>query len=157
MNSNSKSFSHILIVEAIISIFPVLTLMLLTYFLNGEKGIEKLIDGYISTTENTNLWNLLIILIIGTIFWFISYFCNIKSKYILQEVSQGFLDMGINILRLGTGVLLSFSILYFFVNEFNKGLLLFILVGMCTLVESTFFSLLKSLIFTKKSRKINSR
>ncbi|WP_417644005.1 hypothetical protein [Acinetobacter baumannii] len=139
MNSNFKSFSHILIVEAIISIFPVLTLMLLTYFLNGEKGIEKLIDGYISATESTNLWNLLIILITGTIFWFISYFCNIKSKYILQEVSQGFLDMGINILRLGTGVLLSFSILYFFVNEFNRGLVLFILVGMCTLVESTFF------------------
>lgn len=157
MNSNFKSFSHILIVEAIISIFPILTLMLLTYFLNGEKGIEKLIDGYISTTENTNLWNLLIILAIGTILWFISYFCNIKSKYILQEVSQGFLDMGINILRLGTGVLLSFSILYFFVNEFNRGLVLFILVGMCTLAESTFFSWLKSLIFTKKSRKINSR
>jgi hypothetical protein len=157
MKLNLNNIFQLLIVEIIISTLPISTIMILTYIFKGENGIERLLDGYISITEKINLWSTIILLVIGITLWFLSYFYNLKNKYIIKEVSKNFFDIGINILRIGTGVLYSFSILYFLFNGFNKNLVSFIIVGSCTLVESSFFAWLKISIFEKKLRRITVR
>jgi len=157
MKLDLKKYPLYFIIETILSMLSSLVILLLSYFIDGEKGIIRLFDGIGDQFKQTNLINIGILLVIGIFLWFFNYFFNHNAKFILNKISNGLFDIGINILRLGGGVLISYPFLHICVAGYTNQLISFWLIGFCSIAEAAFFSLTKDTIDQRSNRQISHR
>ncbi|NHB56553.1 hypothetical protein G9F32_00685 [Acinetobacter sp. 194] len=139
-------------IEFILSILTSLILMSITYIWDGEDGILKLFNSVDDQYKPTNLINIGILLFIGIFLWIFNYFFNHSAKFIFNKISNGLFDIGINILRLGGGILISYPFLHLCVAGYTSQLISFWLVGFCAICEAAFFYLVKDSIEQKRNR-----
>ena len=150
-----KIYKRYFIIELSLAVLSSLILLFLTYFLDGSTGIQKIFSGINDQFKPTNYINIGILVFIGLCLSGANYFFNLSSKFILSKVSQGLLDIGINILRLAGGILISFPILYICFEGYTNTLIEFGFYGFAAVAEAALFSSIKDKIETKKNRKIS--
>ena len=152
LKPNLNKYPLYILTELILSVLTSLILMFLTYISEGTSGIINLLDSVDDQYKPTNLINIGILLIIGIILYLINYFFNHNAKFMFSKLSSGLLDIGINLLRLGGGILISYPILHFSLAGYTNQLISFWLIGFCAIAEAAFFSLTKDAIEQKRNR-----
>lgn len=157
MKLDLKKYPLYFMIEIILSVLSSLIIMTLSYLVDGEKGIIRLFDGIDDQFKPINLINIGILLVIGIFLWVFNYFFNHNAKLLFNKISNGLFDIGINILRLGGGVLISYPILHICVAGYTNQLISFWLIGFCCIAEAAFFSLAKDGIDQKINREISHR
>lgn len=124
----------------------------LTYSFKGVKGVEGIIDSLNDQYDGIGIGATCFSLFIGLLLWILYRFFNFKSKTTLRAISEGLVDTLIAFLRLAGGVLLSFTLLYLFVEGMAKVLIAFTYYGFLVIGESAFLAWLKYKMYSRPDR-----
>ncbi|EMD6090427.1 hypothetical protein VRP79_003792, partial [Acinetobacter baumannii] len=144
----------LMLVELCIVVTINLITMIFSYFFDGEKGVDKIVNSLNDQFNFVGLVAVAINCLIGLIFWLLHRYFNFQHKNFLKEVSEGLLDTSIALYRLAGGILISFAIIYLFAVGYEHILLVFILYGLISVVNSTFLVFFKKKLFLKPDRKL---
>ena len=156
MKNDLKKFLKFLYIELVLGVLSTFVLMLVTFNLDGVKGLTHLIQGYNDQFHKANYWNIIILLMIGFMLWVLSYFFNFRSKNHLKIIAQNLFDVGVNLLRVAGGLLISFTFLHIWVDGFDTRLIHFGLIGLVALSESALGSMFKDYLENKNYRPLKA-
>ena len=148
----ARKIRELLKLKLSIMLLSSLVLMAIIYLLLGAKGIEELIAGYNGNFQTPNLLHYSILFVIAIILWFFYYFFNYRNKEFLKKLSYELFNTCINLLRIASGVFISFTILHLCVDGWHKNLSLIICYGLIAFSEVTFFSYIRDYWFFKDNR-----
>lgn len=142
-------------IELCIVLIINIILMVLTYFLKGVSGVEKLIASLNDQYDGVGLGTTGFSLVIGALLWISYRFFNFKHKNTLKAISEGLVDTLITLLRLAGGLLLAFTFLYLCVDGPAKVLIAFTYYGVLAIAESSCLVWLKHKMYSRPERPLS--
>lgn len=148
------------LVEFIASTTIVFITFVLTFWLKGEDGINELITAFgkrINTSDSVNIYSIIICTILAVIFFVFYHFFNTKLKNTLKKISKAYMDIIINLYRIISTYLLSFSCLYIIDtkwSEINAQVFSFIWYGIISLFITSGLVIAFEQITSKKEREL---
>lgn len=156
------SINELMLIEIVMVVIINLISMFLAYLLLGVDGVGEIVKSMDGQFKLSSLIPAGINVIIALFLWvffkrFNSRYRNVEFKRMLRLISEGLLDTLIAIFRLAGGVLISFSILYLFVEHYENFIILFITYGLISLFNSTFLVFMKQMMFLKPDRELKRR
>lgn len=158
-SSQKIGIFELILVEVVIAVIIYLLGMTSAYFYLGADGVGEIVDSMNGQFKLSSLVPAGINFIIGIFLWLFFKKYNFKKnnneyKRILRLVSEGLLDTFIVIFRLAGGVLISFAILYLFVEHYEHILLVYISYGLISLFNSSFLMFFKHRMFLRPDREL---
>jgi len=136
-------FFDFFILELILNVIISTTLICLTYLINGHIGVVALLNGLSSLTNFANFNTFIILFIISLCLFFFKYYFNFKHKSHLAFLTNQLFDYCLSLLRISSGFLIAFTILYLFFEGVSVLLPQFIFWDVLLIIEISIFSCLR--------------
>jgi len=154
ISRNNKLLREIIISEFIIVSIIYLVVISMTYYLEGVKGIDKLINSSNDQFGLTPIIATVINFVIGLVFLILYRYFNFAFKSTLMGVSEALLDTFTTLFRLSGGILIGFAIIYFLEVRYEHILIVFLIYGIISVFNSSFLVFFKRKMYQKPDREL---
>lgn len=154
ISRNNKLFKEIIISEFIIVSIIYLVVISMTYYLEGVKGIDKLVNSSNDQFGLTPIIATVINFVIGLVFLILYRYFNFAFKSTLMGVSEALLDTFTTLFRLSGGILIGFAIIYFLEVKYEHILIVFLIYGIISVFNSSFLVFFKRKMYQKPDREL---
>lgn len=154
ISRNNKLLKEIIISEFIIVSIIYLVVISMTYYLEGVKGIDKLVNSSNDQFGLTPIIATVINFVIGLVFLILYRYFNFAFKSTLMGVSEALLDTFTTLFRLSGGILIGFAIIYFLEVRYEHILIVFLIYGIISVFNSSFLVFFKRKMYQKPDREL---
>lgn len=154
ISRNNNLLKEIIISEFIIVSIIYLVVISMTYYLEGAKGIDKLVNSSNDQFGLTPIIATVINFVIGLFFLILYRYFNFAFKSTLMGVSEALLDTFTTLFRLSGGILIGFAIIYFFEVRYEHILIVFLIYGIISVFNSSFLVFFKRKMYQKPNREV---
>lgn len=127
--------------------------MIMAYWINGVKGVEKIVESLGDLFDKPNLITISICIVIGFVLYGFFYLFSLKNKEMLKGVSDGLIDTSVALFRLTAGILLAFTILHLYVDGYRHSLLYFLWNSFLCIIITTGIVGMKKHLFSRPFRR----
>lgn len=154
ISRNNKLLKEIIISEIIIVSIIYLVVISMTYYLEGVKGIDKLVNSSNDQFGLTPIIATVINFVIGLVFLILYRYFNFAFKSTLMGISEALLDTFTTLFRLSGGILIGFAIIYFLEVRYEHILIVFLIYGIISVFNSSFLVFFKRKMYQKPDREL---